>query len=137
MLAHTMGPSPVDDAAPPPRRWALALRRTAFAGAVVLNLVVLLAPDPDAPGSGVPGLDKVVHAGVFALLTAAGLAVGLAARWFVPAVLAWAALSEVIQATLLPARSGDWRDLVADAVGVAVGVAAVRAVAARRARRPA
>lgn len=137
MLAHTMGPSPLDDAARLPRRRTLALRRVAFAGAVLLNLVVLLAPDPDAPGSGVPGLDKVVHAAVFALLTGTGLAAGLAARWFVPAVLAWAALSEVLQATLLPARSGDWRDLVADAVGVAIGVAAVRAVAANRARRDA
>jgi VanZ family protein len=134
MLAPTMTAPLHDDPPARPRGVRAAARWSAFVVALVLNAVVLLTPDPDAPGGGVPGLDKAVHAGIFALLTGTGLAAGLAARWFVPVVLAWAALSEVIQAALLPARSGDWRDLVADAVGVGIGVGIASGLA-RRARR--
>ena len=36
-------------------------------------------------------------------------------------VCAYAPVSEVVQATLLPHRDGDWHDAAADLVGVAVG----------------
>lgn len=143
MLAHTVNEHPAKDlgvphpALAPAAPWERprpAWRWAAFALAVGLDVAVLLAPDPDVPGVGVPGLDKAVHAGLFALLTATGLWAGLSARWFVPAVLGWAALSEVLQATLLPARSGDAGDVLADALGVGLGVVAV-AVATRRSRR--
>lgn len=135
MLAHTMTPPPPDAAAARPRDAAAAWRWAAFAVALALNLVVLLTPDPHAPGSGVPGLDKAVHLTIFGLLTGTGVVAGLSARWFVPAVLAWAGLSEVVQALFLPARSGDWRDLVADATGVALGALAGRALVRRRSGR--
>ena len=92
----------------------------AFGVAVVLSLVVLFAPS----GDGVAPFrhsDKVVHAALFALLAGT-------ARWrFGPlavvlvAVAAYAPLSEVAQAVLLPGRDGDWHDAVADLCGVALG----------------
>ena len=73
-----------------------------------------------------PGADKLVHAGLFALLSAtAALRFG-AARRVLLAVLVYAALSEVVQALLLAERSGDAWDLLADAVGALAGWYAVR-----------
>jgi len=91
--------------------------------------VVLFAPNPDVPGEGVPGLDKVVHAGVFAALTFTGLRAGLPARWFIPGVLGYALASEAVQAWVLAERSGDPWDLLADAGGVALGTRLHRRVA--------
>jgi VanZ family protein len=89
---------------------------------VVLQLVVLYDPNP----SGVPafpGLDKIVHATVFALPTLVGLLASAGRAWVIPALMvAHAPLSEVVQATMLPERSGDPMDAVADLVGVALGV---------------
>ena len=68
-----------------------------------------------------PGADKLVHAGLFLLLAlTARVRFGDAARVLV-AVLLYAALSEVVQAVLLPRRSGDPLDLLADAAGAVVG----------------
>lgn len=103
--------------------------------ALALHLAVLYAPSPDAPSSGVPGQDKAVHVLVFALPTWAGLRAGLAARWFVPALLAHSAVSEIVQALALPERSGDGWDVLADAVGVAVGVLAFTTARRRSPRR--
>ena len=101
---------------------ASSLRRWApFAAAVAVSAVVLFAPNPDVPGGGVPGLDKVVHAVVFAAVTFTGRRAGLGARWFVPVVLGYALASEAVQAWLLSNRSGDPWDLLADAGGVALG----------------
>ena len=105
----------------------------AFAVAVLVSLVVLFVPR--APGTGgVPHLDKVVHAAVFALLVATG-------AWRfgrVPVVLAaavgYAVLSEVVQHTALPQRSGDAADVVADVAGALLAAAA--AVLLRRRPRP-
>ncbi len=103
-----------------------AWRRAAFWLALAVNLAVLYAPSVRPAQPGVPGLDKAVHVGSFAVLTAAGLAAGLAPRWFLPAVLAHALVSEAVQAAVLPARSGDVADVVADVAGVALGYAASR-----------
>ena len=89
---------------------------------------MLFWPDPAGAGSGPAGADKLVHAGLFALLAATtrlrfggprpgrsadlALLVGLAG---------YAALSELVQARLLSNRSGDVGDLVADLAGVAAG----------------
>jgi hypothetical protein len=115
-------------------RAARAARWAAFLLAFAVNVAVLLAPDPDVPTPSTPGFDKVVHAGVFAALTWTGLRLGWPARWYVPAVLAWAVVSEVLQAVLLPRRTGDPRDAVADAVGV-LAATALHAAAVRRRRR--
>lgn len=112
--------------------WRTGVWWVAFAGAVAVNLAVVFAPQPDVPGQGVPGLDKVVHVGVFAAVAVTGLRAGVPGRWLVPVLLTHAVTSEVIQARLLPDRSGDPWDALADAVGVALGWALHRAMARRR-----
>ncbi len=91
----------------------------------LLSLYVLFVPRPVGP-EGPPGADKVVHLVLFGLLAAT-------TRWSfgrVPAalaaVLAYAALSEVVQGLLLAERSGDVRDLVADTAGALLGWRAAR-----------
>jgi VanZ family protein len=110
----------------PAERWATA----AFAAAVAVSVVVLFAPH--APSEhAIPDLDKVVHAGTFAVLAAT-------TRWrFGPratllvVVIAYGAFSEVVQWLALPGRDGDVRDFLADAVGALLGWLALR-----RAARP-
>ena len=83
------------------------------------SLVALFAPS--GGGSGPAGSDKVVHLLLFAALAAT-------VRWrfgarlpALVAVAAYAPVSELVQALLLPGRSGDPLDVVADLAGVAVG----------------
>lgn len=89
--------------------------------AVAVHLLALYWPVVTVAGP-VVWTDKVVHLVLFAVPT---YAVGLALRRIGPVALAFAAhavLSEVIQQTLLPGRSGDVWDAVLDLVGVLVGV---------------
>jgi len=87
---------------------------------VVLSLVVLFAPH--APSEHViPHLDKVVHATLFLLLAGT-------THWrfgdrlpLLATVIAYGALSEVIQGVALPSRDGDVKDALADAVGALLG----------------
>lgn len=89
--------------------------------AVAVQLVVLYDPSP----SGIPafpGLDKIVHATVFLMPTVAGILVLRRRPWLTPVIMAvHAPLSEVLQASLLPTRSGDPMDALADVCGVALG----------------
>lgn len=99
--------------------------------AVLVQLVVLYAPE--APGvQPFPNADKVVHLLVFAVPTLLGLAAGLSPRAVVGALAAHAVVSEVVQGTLLPDRSGDPLDALADLTGV--GVATLLWWAGRRRR---
>jgi VanZ family protein len=104
----------------------------AFAAVVLLSLVVLFAPR--APSEqGVPDLDKVVHAGLFLLLSATtwwrfrGHLAGLLG------VVAYGAVSELVQWVSLANRDGDVRDFTADAAGALLGWTLARRLAARRA----
>jgi VanZ family protein len=99
----------------------------------VVSGYVLFDPRP-AGASAVPhGVDKLVHATLFALLAAT-------ARWrfgaraaVLAAVVAYAATSELVQAVLLPTRTGDVLDLVADTAGALVAwLLVTRAVGTRR-----
>lgn len=105
---------------PSPARRRLAV--VALVLALLVQLAVLYAPSvPPVTGTQIPGVDKLVHAAVFAAVTAAALAAGLP---FVPVVavgLAHAVVSELLQHLALPARSGDPLDVLADAVGVVLG----------------
>ncbi len=102
-----------------------------FAAVVVGQLVVLYAPRSPSTG-GVPGLDKLVHLSVFALVMAAGLR-SAAPRWLVLLLtVVHAPVSEVIQTTALAHRDGDVRDAVADLIGCALGWALVEGWARRR-----
>lgn len=82
---------------------------------------------PVVPGpAGVPGLDKVAHALAFGV--PAAVAWWLGARWVVVLLVVHALASEPLQHYLVPGRTLDWWDTVADLVGIALGVSLVAAV---------
>lgn len=107
---------------------SLPARAAVLVLALVANVGFYLPSIPAAaPGAGVPGVDKIVHVGVFTLTVwAAGRLLAPAQRfpmgWVVLAAIAHALLIEVIQAALLPERSADGADLLADLAGVALGL---------------
>lgn len=110
-----------------------ATGRWLLAATVAVQLLVLYWPSPPGVG-GAPGLDKVVHAAVFAAVAVAGRYAGVPPPWLAGLLLAHAAGSEIVQHLLLPNRSGDPLDALADAAGVAVGMLAPlpRAAGGRR-----
>lgn len=101
--------------------WARRALWAAFALALALQLVVLYLPSTPA-GPGIPGFDKLVHAGIFLLPAALGVLLGLRIGWLVVVLAAHAVASELVQLTLLPERAGDVWDVVADLIGIALGV---------------
>ena len=110
--------------------------RTALFGllcvAVVAQLVVLYAPaQPGGPALFVHA-DKVAHVLVFFVPTVLALLVGIRPAYVVAAFAGHAVVSEVVQGALLPSRSGDPVDVIADLAGVALGVLAWRALTASR-----
>jgi len=97
--------------------------RLAFAAAVVLNLVAVYSPS-DAGGAALfPSADKLGHVLVFGLVAWTGRLVRLPAVPLSSVLVAHAVISEVVQAALLPRRAGDPGDVVADVVGVLLGLA--------------
>jgi len=107
----------------------------AFATTVGVSLYVLFWPDPGGSGVTVPGADKAVHLLLFAALAATGRLRFGPLRSVLAVVLAYAAVSEVVQAIALTRRSGDLPDLLADVVGAGVGwLLAGRWLAARTRR---
>ena len=116
----------------PPREHG-ALARGAFAVAVLGSLAVLFAPPSGVPSSP-PGVDKLVHLGLFALLALTGRWAGV--RWRVLAVVlaGYAAGSEVLQGTDLVGRDASVADLLADCAGVAAGLLLWQLLAGRRTR---
>lgn len=95
--------------------------RALLALAVLVQLVVLYLPSP--PSTGAPeGLDKLVHAAVFFAPALLGVLAGLRPLWLGLVLAAHAVVSELVQHGLLPARSGDVWDAVADVVGVGLGI---------------
>lgn len=109
---------------------------TLFALAVIVQLLALYWPNPPQ-GGGAPGLDKVVHVGVFLAPALLGLLAGLRPVVLAPLLIAHAVASELVQHFLLPGRAGDPWDAVADIVGVAVGLALGSALLLRTAGRAA
>ncbi|GAB2617654.1 VanZ family protein [Pseudactinotalea suaedae] len=118
-------------ARPRPRVVLPVIAWVAFGLAVLANLWGLYAPSQPGPAL-FPGADKLAHAGSFALVTLTGLLAGVRPRPFVVGVAAHAVVSEVVQATLLPSRSGDVADLAADVVGIALGWLAWSLIRRRR-----
>ncbi len=86
-----------------------------------MQLSVLYAP---AGSGGDPPAyaDKVVHLAVFAAVAWTGRRVGIPSRPLLLALVAHAVVSELLQRTLLPGRSGDLLDVVADIVGAVAGL---------------
>jgi VanZ family protein len=100
-----------------------ALARGAFAVAVLVSLAVLFAPASDVPDAP-PGVAKLVHVAVFLALAFTGRWAGVRAAVLGALLVAYAAVSEVVQAVTPLERSGSVADLLADVVGVALGLGA-------------
>jgi VanZ family protein len=106
------------------------LARGAFAAAVLVSLVVLFAP-ADAVPSAPPGVDKLVHASLFAALALTGRWAGIARVPLAPLLVLYAAGSEVLQGLVgRDAAVGDW---VADVVGLLLGLLAWQSLVRRHA----
>ncbi|QCR18338.1 hypothetical protein [Agrococcus sp. SGAir0287] len=115
-------------------RRRLVVARVVLVLAIGIQVWGLYAPDVPS-GGGLPGADKVAHAGMFALVMAAGVAAGVPARPLAAVLVAHAVASESIQAVLISTRAGDVLDALADVVGVGVGWHVGRPFAPRP-RRP-
>ena len=107
----------------------------AFWAVLALSVLVLFVPRAPSPPP-LPEFDKLVHSTLFLLLAATtrwrfGARLGLLA-----AVAGYGALSEVVQAALLPHRSGDPLDALADAAGALLGWVIASAVLRRRPHLP-
>jgi hypothetical protein len=107
-----------------------ALSRGAFALAVLVSLAVLFAPASDVPSSP-PGVDKLVHATLFAALALTGRWAGLARGALASVLVLYAAASEVVQGLI--GRDAAVGDLLADVVGVLIGLLAWQWLARRAA----
>lgn len=97
--------------------------------ALAANIGFYLPSVPDVPAPPSLGLDKLVHVGVFALTVwAIGRLCAPVRRfpmgWVVLAALAHALAIEVLQGALMPERSADVADVLADSLGIAAGVLA-------------
>jgi VanZ family protein len=109
------------------------LSRAAFALAVLVSLAVLFAPASDVPSSP-PGVDKLVHASLFAALALTGRWAGVARAVLAAVLVLYAASSEVIQGLI--GRDAAVGDLLADVVGVLLGLLVWQWLARRAADRP-
>ena len=110
-----------------PDAWAAspaALRLWRGLLVALMGLICVLAFDPHPPETLDTGWDKLNHGLAFAALApCAALALqGRRRRWLAAAAMAWCfgAFIEIVQ-TQIPGRSGEWEDLLADAVGIAAG----------------
>jgi membrane associated rhomboid family serine protease len=111
------------------------LSRGAFAVAVLVSLGVLFAPASDVPAAP-PGVDKLVHAGVFAALALTGRWAGVGRSVLAALLVAYAAGSEVVQGISPLQRSASVADWAADVVGVLLGLALWQLLARRGRRAP-
>jgi VanZ family protein len=97
------------------------VRRATFGAVVLVSLVVLFAPGPTVPRESLVS-DKVVHLTLFAVLALTGRRAHVALLPLTVGLVAYAGVSEVLQAVLPIARDGDVRDALADVTGVVVGL---------------
>jgi len=104
-------------------RW----RRTWLAlGALWLFVMLVVCLMPQRPGQSVAGLDKAQHFLSWALVTVwwASLLERRAYAWLAAAMLAFGIGIEFAQDWMALGRQADWRDVVANACGVAGGLVA-------------
>jgi hypothetical protein len=98
-----------------------ALSRGVFAVVVLVSLAVLFAPASDVP-SAPPGVDKLVHATLFAALAVTGRWAGVGVAALSALLVGYAVVSELIQGFTPLARSASVADGLADVAGVLVGL---------------
>lgn len=100
-----------------------------------LHLVGLYRPGGfGGDGPEVPGLDKVAHVAIFGLPVFFLLLAGCRRWWVIILFAVHGPLSEVVQHLLLPRRTGDPYDLIADTVGIGLAVAAAAMINSRKQR---
>jgi VanZ family protein len=104
-----------------PRRRAAGV---VFGLLLAAHLAALYWPRVDIQGP-VTWTDKVVHVLLFLAPTVAGLLAGVRPAYVVGLLALHAPVSELVQHYLLPNRSGDPWDAVADLSGVVLGVTSV------------
>jgi VanZ family protein len=97
------------------------LWQAAFVLACLIQLYGLYSPRQSGPDTGIPNADKVAHLLLFGSVAFLGLRVGVRARLLLALLVANAVVSELVQHFVLPYRSGDPFDSLADLVGVTVG----------------
>ena len=97
--------------------------RVVFAVVLAVQLVLLYWPRAVQPAGGLPW-DKIVHATIFGLVVVTGLRAGIPRRPWILVTLAHAVVSELVQHALLPNRSGDPYDALADVAGVVIAAIA-------------
>ncbi|GCE02056.1 VanZ family protein [Embleya hyalina] len=96
----------------------------AFAVAVLVNLYLLFNPgSPGDPAPFVPHRDKIVHFLSFAAIAWTGRRVGFGPLPLGALLVGHAVESELVQHFLLPHRSGDPWDVLADVCGIGAGLA--------------
>jgi hypothetical protein len=98
-----------------------ALSRGVLAVAALVSLAVLFAPGDDVP-SAPPGVDKLVHLTLFAVLALSGRWAGVRAGLLGILLVLYAAVSEVVQGLLPLERSASVGDWAADVAGVLLGL---------------
>lgn len=91
-----------------------------FAVALVVQLVALYIPRAPSEGGG-HGVDKLVHAAIFAAVVWTARRAGLPYLWVVLLSALHAPFSEWFQSHFEPHRDGSVSDALADLAGVALG----------------
>lgn len=87
---------------------------------------------PEGGGSNIPHSDKVIHALLFMILTFLGAFAGIKYfkqkdKWnnyvllLIFLSILFAATTELIQAFVIPTRTGDFADFLADSIGILLG----------------
>ena len=105
--------------------------RLVLALVMLIHVAALYWPSVGIQGP-VTWSDKVVHVLLFLVPTVLGLLAGFPPTWVVALLAVHAPVSELVQHFLLPHRSGDLWDAVADLSGVLLGVLLVVVGRARR-----
>lgn len=111
------------------RRHRRPAARTLAALALLANVGFYLpsVPSPGPAVGGIPGIDGIYHVGTFALTVwAVGRLLAPSRRfpigWVVLVAVAHGALIEAVQGAALPHRSADPGDVLADLVGIVLGL---------------
>lgn len=117
-------------------RSAFALWRWLFWLCVVAGVALALAPAPEHKSPWFAHADKVQHAASFAILFGLGWMAQFRPAWRLAfGLLLLGAAIEVMQ-SFTATRTAEWADLLADAVGIAVGCGLAGVVDRRSGRQP-